>query len=98
MDTTNRSHTTPAMQKETSYSVPTTPEEIAQRKAELLQEITAHREHMADFIRHLFNPPSPPVTKTAAIMKAFNTGMAVFDGAMMGIKVMRRIRTFFGKR
>ena len=29
------------------------------------------------------------------VMRAFNTGMAVFDGAMLGIKLMRKIRKIF---
>ena len=28
-------------------------------------------------------------------MRAFNTGMAVFDGVMLGVKLMRKVRKIF---
>ena len=28
-------------------------------------------------------------------MRSFNTGMAVFDGIVMGIKIMRKVRAYF---
>ena len=30
-------------------------------------------------------------------MRSFNTGMAIFDGVVMGVKIMKKIRRFFRK-
>ena len=56
-------------------------EEIAERKKKLLKEIHA--------------PLAPATNKADALMRSFNTGMAVFDGVVMGIKIMRKIRAYF---
>ena len=35
---------------------------------------------------------------TDTIMRAFNTGMAVFDGLMLGVKLMRKARRMFSAK
>ena len=50
---------------------------------------------MNDTARNLFAPITPAANKGTAIMRAFNTGMAVFDGAMLGIKLMKKVRKIF---
>ena len=32
------------------------------------------------------------------MMRAFNTGMAVFDGIVLGVKVMKKFRKIFGRK
>ena len=59
-------------------------EDLQQQKAEALEELRAQQQIMADTARNLF-----------AIMRAFNTGMAVFDGVMLGVKLMRKVRKIF---
>ena len=66
-------------------------EDLQQRRAELRTQ----KQVMSDTARNLFAPIAPAADKGTAIMRAFNTGMAVFDGAMLGIKLMRKIRKIF---
>ncbi len=74
---------------------PITLEEITRRKVEKLQEIRAQKEAMTDTARKLFAPVAPAANKADAIMRSFNTGMAVFDGVVLGLKIMRRLRSYF---
>lgn len=83
-------------------SQPTSPkitlEEIARRKEELLGEIRAQKETMTTTARTIFAPLAPAASAGGAMMRSFNTGMAIFDGVMLGIKVMKQIRNLFSKR
>ena len=67
-------------------------EDLQQRRAEALEELRTQKQVMSDTARNLFAPIAPAADKGTAIMRAFNTGMAVFDGAMLGIKLMRKSR------
>lgn len=69
--------------------------EIAERKKELLNEIHARKRAMTTITREIFAPVAPAANKADAIMRSFNTGMAVFDGVVMGIKIMRKVRAYF---
>lgn len=79
-----------------SYSM--TLESIALRKKELRKKLHVQKEIMTDTARELFAPLAPAADKGNAIMRAFNTGMAVFDGLMLGVKMMRKVRSMFGAR
>lgn len=70
-------------------------EEIAERKKKLLNEIHAQKKAMTATTREIFAPLAPATNKADAIMRSFNTGMAVFDGVVMGIKIMRKVRAYF---
>ena len=70
-------------------------EDLQQLKAEALEELRAQQQIMADTARNLFAPIAPAADKGTAIMRAFNTGMAVFDGVMLGVKLMRKVRKIF---
>ena len=72
-------------------------EEITLRKEKLQGEIKAQKKAMTATARDIFAPLAPPTYKADAIMRSFNTGMAIFDGVMTGIKVMRKIREYFRK-
>lgn len=73
-------------------------EAITQRKAELLEEIRAQKQAMTKTTRRIFAPLAPAASGTSALMHSFNTGMAVFDGVMLGLKIMKKIRQMFRKR
>ncbi|WP_418697439.1 hypothetical protein [Bacteroides sp.] len=77
---------------------PATLESIAERKAALLQQIRGQKEAMADLTQEIFAPLAPATNKASAMMRAFNTGMAVFDGVMLGVKLMKKFRMLFGVR
>ena len=70
-------------------------EDLQQQKAEALEELRAQQQIMADTARNLFAPIAPAADKGTAIMRAFITGMAVFDGVMLGVKLMRKVRKIF---
>ena len=70
-------------------------EDLQQQKAEALEELRAQQQIMADTARNLFAPIAPAADKGTAIMRAFNTGRAVFDGVMLGVKLMRKVRKIF---
>ena len=70
-------------------------EDIALRKAELQKDIQEKKENIKELSRELFAPLEPVTNKANAMMRAFNTGMAIYDGAMTGVKIVRRIRKLF---
>ena len=70
-------------------------EEIAERKKKLLNEIHAQKKVMTATTREIFAPLAPATNKADAIMRSFNTGMAIFDGVVLGIKIMKKMRTYF---
>jgi len=54
-------------------------EDLQRQKAEALEELRAQKQVMNDTARNLFAPIAPAANKGTAIMRAFNTGMAVFE-------------------
>lgn len=70
-------------------------EEISERKKQLLVEIRMQKENISSSAKNLFAPLAPATSKTDSLMRSFNTGMAVFDGVVMGIKIMQKIRKYF---
>lgn len=72
-------------------------EDISKRKAEIKMEIETQRERIFESTRELF-APEPAESGMASYMQAFNKGLAIYDGAMTGIKIMRKVRQFFSKK
>lgn len=70
-------------------------EEITLRRKEVLGKIHVQKAAMTAITRDIFAPLPPAATKADSLMRSFNTGMAVFDGVMLGIKMMRKIRSYF---
>ncbi|ERI88551.1 hypothetical protein HMPREF1981_00484 [Bacteroides pyogenes F0041] len=70
-------------------------EEIVERRKRVLCEIRAQKEEMTCTAKELFAPLAPAATKADAIARAFNTGSAIIDGVITGIKIMRNMRRFF---
>lgn len=73
-------------------------ESIAQRKQEVRKKLHLQKLIMTDTTRDLFAPLAPAADKGNAIMRAFNTGMAVFDGVMLGLRMMKRVRRMFSSK
>lgn len=82
----------------TSHTFPVTLESIAQQKAELLEQIHEQKDAMNEIARDIFAPLAPATDKASSMMRAFNTGMAVFDGVMLGLKLMRKFKKIFGRK
>lgn len=72
-------------------------EEIAQLKKNVMGEIEVQKKAMMSTVHEIFAPLAPPANKTDSIMRSFNTGIAVFDGLMIGIKIIRNVRSLFKK-
>ena len=65
-------------------------EEIAERKKQLQHEIQVQKKAIITTTREIFAPVAPTANKADAIMRSFNTGMAVFDGVVMGLRLCGR--------
>ena len=85
------------MNTKQSTPVKITLEDISRLKFEKLEEIRTQKKVMARTARSIFAPLGPAVSKGDAIMRSFNTGMAIFDGVMTGVKIMKKIRRYFRK-
>ena len=83
---------------ETSKTEILTLEDLQRQRAEALEELRAQKQVMSDTARNLFAPIAPAADKGTAVMRAFNTGMAIFDGVMLGIMLMRKVRKIFRPR
>ena len=72
-------------------------EDLQQQKAEAFRGICApNSKFMADTARNLFcSDCSRCGQKEQLSCVRFNTGMAVFDGVMLGVKLMRKVRKIF---
>ncbi len=70
-------------------------EDISERKRKVLSDIQAQKKAMTATTQEIFSPLAPAATKADSLMRSFNTGMAVFDGVVLGIKVIRKLRRYF---
>lgn len=71
-------------------------EEISQRKQEVLQDIRIQHQVIAETTQAIFSPLLPSSNEEQnSLIKKFNTGMAIFDGVMIGMKVFKSIRKLF---
>lgn len=73
-------------------------EQLSLLKAAKLKELRDHKKAMTLTAKNLFAPAAPVASKGDAIMRSFNTGMAIFDGIVLGVKVMRNVRRLFHKK
>lgn len=76
-------------------AIPITLETIVQKKLELRQEIQQQKKNITLLAQELIAPVAPAAGKANQLMRAFQTGMAAFDGILLGLKMMRRIRKLF---
>lgn len=83
------------MKKEIHRKV--TLEEIEELKEQKLKEMQQHKEAMTERFRHLFIPP-PATTKTESFIRAFDIGMAIFDGAALGLKTIGHLKRIIKRR
>lgn len=83
-------------QQQTSQKI--TLEDITRRKEELQKEIRSQQDVMAMTARNIFAPLVPAASAGNAMMRSFNTGMAIFDGVMLGVKMIRKVRSLFKNR
>lgn len=72
-------------------------EDISQRKEEVLQDIHIQHQLISETTQEIFGPLTSSGQGQSSIMKKFNTGMAIFDGFMIGMKIFKSIRKAFRK-
>lgn len=78
-------------------AAPLTLESLARMKAEKLKEVRASKKRMSEQAQRLFVPSKIP-SEGSALMQSISSGIAIFDGIMTGIRIMRKIQRFFSKR
>lgn len=70
---------------------------IRSQKAETKDRIRKSAELIKSTTHQLFTPPKA-TNKIESFMNLFDQGVAIYDGVMLGMRVMRNIRRIFGKR
>ena len=81
--------------KDTTTYIPSTLEEIIQLRQQQLEEVRAQKQVLTEKSREIFTPLESSLTRGQAIMRTFNTGMTIFDGFMVGLKIMKKIKNIF---
>ncbi len=69
-------------------------EDISVLKERKKREIEKQQELINARVRNIFAPIEPATTKAESLVRTFNTGMAVYDGLMLGMKTFGRIKRF----
>ncbi|MDR0895503.1 MAG: hypothetical protein LBN06_09450 [Prevotellaceae bacterium] len=72
--------------------IPQTLDELVARRREMRQAVRAQQQKMTDLARASFASVERTASKGESMVRAFQTGMAVFDGILLGMKIIRRIR------
>ena len=80
-----------------SAHTPTTPQSLAAREADLKKELTETSESIRAHWHALMDPP-PADTKVQQWVNSAERVVAVYDGVMMGYKLLRRFRGLFSHR
>ena len=75
-----------------------TVEDIETLKGLKQQEIDLQKERIAKRAHLIFAPIGPATSKAESLMRSFNTGMAIFDGVMLGLKTIGRVRNAFKRK
>lgn len=72
-------------------------DEISERKKAVRKELMVQRNAILEQAKELFSP-QPKEEGINSFMQSFNKGLALYDGVMTGIKLMKKVRGFFTKR
>lgn len=74
-----------------TYSI----ESIRERRLAKQEELKLSKDRMHNLSQQLFAPQQGQ-NKIDSLMQQINMGIAAYDGLMTGIKILRRVRGFFG--
>ena len=69
---------------------------IREEKKQVRKQILESTDRIRSTYQGMVAPPKPPTTKMESFMNAFDQGMAIYDGVMMGMRIVRTIRSIFG--
>lgn len=72
-------------------------EDIRQRRKDKLAEVREHGNKIKDTVHNIFMPQERE-TGINGLMQYVSTGIAIYDGILTGLKIIRRIRGTFGFR
>lgn len=67
-------------------------ESIAQQKAALRKRIDSKGQKISALSQEFMSPWKPAAEKSSATLGLFNKGMLVFDGVVIGLKLLKRLR------
>lgn len=73
-------------------------QDITRRKSELKKDMRDREARMSKSVQDMYNPVSSAISATGSATKSIGTGIMLFEGVMMGIKIFRKIRKIFRRR
>ncbi|TWV09932.1 hypothetical protein FQ707_13380 [Bacteroidaceae bacterium HV4-6-C5C] len=80
---------------EIKQKAPVTLDEIIQLKKIKKQEIKVQKEILSNQAKEIFSPFKPFTSKSFNLIQTFSTGMVLFDGIILGFKVIKKIKSIF---
>lgn len=72
-------------------------EDISRQKKDIHRQIKEQKQLIQLTASDLFAPVKAS-NKVELLMNSVNSGLAVVDGVMTGMKIMRRVRSFFKRK
>lgn len=84
----------PIVQKEKKIAL----EELVQRKIEVLADIRIQKDVINQSFQNIIHPFNGTAKAGVLTPKKFSTGIAIFDGALLGFSIIKKIRGFFRRR
>lgn len=72
--------------------------DITRRKFELKRDMRDLEARMSTSVQNMYNPVSSAISATSSATKSISTGIVLFEGVMMGIKIFGKIRKIFRRR
>lgn len=70
-------------------------EEVQERKLKVCADIQAQQKLMLEMSQEIFSPLSTQFSKSMSLYGAFKKGFNLFNGAMMGIRFLQKIKGLF---
>lgn len=72
--------------------------DIEQLKEEKLMELRRQKELINERTQLIFAPIEPATNKVESLIRTVNTGMAIFDGVMLGMKTIGKLKKAIGRK
>ena len=72
-------------------------EEIAKRKKEIKRQLNEQKTVMTTKTQSLFSTPKQELARWDSTANTISKAIAIYDGVMLGFKLMKRFRGVFGK-
>lgn len=72
--------------------------DIRNKKRQTRIQIAQSAEKIKSSYQQIVSPPQKATTKMEAFMNAFDQGVVIYDGVMMGLRIVRTLRGLFGRK